>query len=110
MSSKTGPEPLAASQGKKTWSLALRLTVWYTLSSFALLLAATGFLYWSLAHNLDREDDEFLADKLHDIHTVLREHAGDAAAVRRELEAMGAAQESSRVKERVFGTGPLASP
>src|SRR5437764_13916008 len=86
MSSKTGPEPLAASQGKQAWSLALRLTLWYTLSSFALLLAATGFLYWALAHNLDREDDEFLADKLHEIHTVLREPPGDAAAVRRELE------------------------
>src|SRR5436305_13601635 len=100
MSSKTGPEPkpLAAWRGTQAWSLALRLTLWYTQSSFALLLAATGFLYWALAHNLDCDDDEFLADKLHEIHTVLREHPGDDAALRRELEAMGAAHESSRVK------------
>src|SRR5262245_49048251 len=110
MSSKTGPEPLAAKREKQAWSLALRLTVWYTLSSFALLLAATGFLYWALAHSLDREDDELLADKLREIHTVLREHPGDTTALRRELEAMGAAHESSRVKVRVFSPESVESP
>ena len=110
MSSKTGPKPLAAWQGnRRAWSLALRLTVWYTLSSFALLLVATGFLYWALAHNLDREDDEQLAEKMREIYAVLREPPHDEAALRRELEAMGAAHESARVKVRVYD-GPASVP
>jgi two-component system heavy metal sensor histidine kinase CusS len=66
------------------WSLAARLTAWYAGSAFLLILAATGFLYWALASNLDREDDEFLEEKVHLLRTLLADpHRG--AALRHEV-------------------------
>ncbi len=42
MSSKIAPDP-----SRRPWSLAARLTAWYAGSAFALVLVATGFLYWA---------------------------------------------------------------
>lgn len=57
MSLKTG----AANQMRENkWSLARRLTLWYALFSFALVLAVTGYLYFILIQNLEREDAESL--------------------------------------------------
>jgi two-component system heavy metal sensor histidine kinase CusS len=81
MSSKNAPEQPAA-----TWSLAARLTAWYVGSAFLLILLATGFLYWALITNLDREDDQLLRDKIHVLGTILREEAGAATALEREVE------------------------
>jgi len=67
-------------------SLALRLTLWFTGSSFALITAATGFFYLSLATNLDREDDEFLADQALILRGLLREGTDDAAGIHQEVE------------------------
>jgi two-component system heavy metal sensor histidine kinase CusS len=53
MSSKIGAEG-------RPWSLAVRLTLWYASSAFALVLAITGYLYLFLVWNLEREDDEGL--------------------------------------------------
>jgi two-component system heavy metal sensor histidine kinase CusS len=80
MSSKSAPEatPRAA------WSLAGRLTAWYAGSAFALVLAATGYLYWALSASLDREDDHLLADQVRVLRGVLDERPGDWDAVRRE--------------------------
>ena len=61
MSSKQGDA--TPHRHSRSRSLAARLTVWYALSSFTLILLATGYLYWALARNLDREDDHFLADQ-----------------------------------------------
>ena len=55
MSSNPAPE-------RRPWSLAARLTVWYAAVTFALVLAATGYLFWALARNMDREDDQFIED------------------------------------------------
>jgi two-component system heavy metal sensor histidine kinase CusS len=67
-------------------SLALGLTLWYTASAFALILVATAFLYWSLARNLAREDDEFLADQVLILRGLLRDRPDDVAAIRQEVE------------------------
>jgi two-component system heavy metal sensor histidine kinase CusS len=90
MSSKSGPEG-------RPWSLAVRLTVWYAGSSFALVLAATAVLYWALAGNLDREDDEALADKVRAVRAILAERPGDAEALRQEVEATNAAHGTERI-------------
>src|SRR5262245_46788921 len=74
MSSKSAPEP-----ARPRRSLAGRLTAWYAGSAFLLILAATGFLYWALAANLDREDDEFLEDKVRLLRTLLRDRSADGA-------------------------------
>src|SRR5438477_7884659 len=94
MSSKTGPD------APRAWSLAARLTAWYAGSAFLLVLSATGFLYWALALNLDREDDEFLTEKVRAMRTLLDGRlAGDD--LRRELEAVAAGPDSARILVRV---------
>lgn len=69
MSSKS-----AAEQPAPAWSLAGRLTRWYTASSFLLLTACTGFLYLTLIHKLETEDDQFLAEKVEIVRVLLRDH------------------------------------
>jgi hypothetical protein len=62
MSSTTNRPEAPAAAG--TWSVALRLTLWYVASSFAILLVATISLYLILVGNLRGEEDAFLVDKI----------------------------------------------
>ena len=64
----------AAGPSRRPWSLsiALRLTAWYALSAFALIFAATAFLYWVLATNLVREDARLLVDDLDTVRMLVR--------------------------------------
>jgi two-component system heavy metal sensor histidine kinase CusS len=85
------PPPLAPRAaihhpGRRPWSLAGRLTAWYAGSAFALVLAATGFLYWALAAHLDRQDDQFLVEKVHSLEAILRDRPRDTATLRREAQ------------------------
>jgi two-component system heavy metal sensor histidine kinase CusS len=98
-SSERGPAP---SPGPRTWSLAARLTAWYGLSAFALLAAATAFLYWTLVGNLDREDDEFLADKIHLLQARLQEQPPDPRLIREEVEWEPAARRYAVVYVRIL--------
>ena len=50
-----------------------RLTLYYTLSVFVLLAAASALLYWGLRGNLLAQDESFLAYKVQ-VLTVLLEH------------------------------------
>ena len=52
-------------------SLALRLSLWYAASSFLLLAAGTGFLYWELVESSNAEDDQYIAEKA---NTLQRSH------------------------------------
>jgi len=49
---------------RRTISIALRMTVWYAWSFFALVLVATGLLYWVLVTSMYQEDVRDLADNL----------------------------------------------
>lgn len=53
-------------------SIAARMTIWYALLAFALILGATGFLYWVLIGNLEQEDARILADSLSNARLLLR--------------------------------------
>jgi two-component system, OmpR family, heavy metal sensor histidine kinase CusS len=92
MSSKSVAEPgfaprMRMQSGKPgSWSLAARLTAWYGISAFVLLTVAAAFLYWTLVSNLDREDDEFLTDKIHLLQTHFRGQAADERLIRQEVE------------------------
>jgi two-component system heavy metal sensor histidine kinase CusS len=93
MSSKSAPEPATGpAPGRRPWSLAARLAAWYAGSAFLLVLSATGFLYWVLAANLDREDDELLADKVHVLRMLLRDTPEGGAPLRQEVEWESAAR------------------
>ena len=99
MSSQNVVDPAGA------WSLAARLTAWYAGSAFLLILAATGFLYWSLVSNLEREDDQFLADKVHILRVFLREKPYDAAPLKQEAEWEGAASQHAQFYVRILDPG-----
>jgi two-component system heavy metal sensor histidine kinase CusS len=82
--------------------LAARLTAWYAGTAFLLILAATGFLYWALVSNLDREDDQFLADKIHFLRMLLRDRPQDAAALKQEAEWEWAASQYAQFYVRIL--------
>jgi two-component system heavy metal sensor histidine kinase CusS len=83
-------------------SLARRLTLWYAGSAFLLVLSATGFLYHALVANMDREDDQFLADKIQFLRALLKDHAGDARALRQEVEWKPAAGQYGQFSIRIL--------
>jgi len=83
-------------------SLAGRLALWTTAASFVLVLAATLVLYWVLADNLDREDAEFLADQVQILRVLLRDHPGDVAVLRQEVEVESSARQHARGYLRVL--------
>ncbi len=60
-----GPSP------RRAISIALRMTAWYALSSFALVLVATGLLYWVLVTSMYQEDVRDLADNLNNARLLL---------------------------------------
>jgi two-component system heavy metal sensor histidine kinase CusS len=94
MSSKPAPEP-------RSWSLAARLTAWYAGSAFALVLLTTGFLYWALVQNLDREDQQELRDPVRNLRALLQTVPADPAAIRNAAEWGWAARPSGLVHVRI---------
>jgi two-component system heavy metal sensor histidine kinase CusS len=78
--------PAANAPPPRPWSLAARLTAWYAGSAFALVLVTSGFLYWALVQNLDREDQQELHDPVRSIRMLLLNGPTDPAAVRRAAE------------------------
>src|SRR5713226_663912 len=106
MSSKNvlNPGPAAASRTRPppSWSLAARLTAWYAGSGFLLILLATGFLYWFLVSNLEREDDELLTDKVRILRGLLREKPSDARALEQEVEWEWAASRHAQFSMRIL--------
>jgi len=83
-------------------SLVGRLTLWYACSAFVLVACAAALLYWALVANLDRKDDEFLADTIQIVRALLRERPFDVAALRQEVEWEGVARRYARVLVRVL--------
>lgn len=83
-------------------SLAWLLTLWYAVAAFALVVAVAGYLYWVLAANLEREDDEFLADQIHIVSGMLKGFPRDWAQIKREVEWESSAREYNKVYVRIL--------
>src|SRR5438874_8347803 len=98
MSSKTAPEP----RHRRPWPLAARLAAWYAGTAFLLVLLATAFWYWVLVINLDREDDDLLADKLQALRMLLRDNPA-VGALREEVGRESAARQHVRFYIRILG-------
>jgi two-component system, OmpR family, heavy metal sensor histidine kinase CusS len=77
---------------KRTWSLAGRLTAWYTLTALSLTFCTAALLYWALAANMSRDDALFLADKVHVLRAILRDRPDDFSALKEEVELESAAR------------------
>jgi two-component system, OmpR family, heavy metal sensor histidine kinase CusS len=106
MSSKSAldnPNSAAYSaRAEKTWSLAARLTVWYAGSAFALVLAATSFLYWRSMSNLDKNDDQVLGDRVRALQIVMLKRPGDIPSLRQEVFEEWEAHGRARIHMRVL--------
>lgn len=87
---------------RRSWSVATRLTIWYAISAFSLIVVATGLLYWVLIRSLDRADDRLLADKARVIGAMLLHRPNDAAAIRQEVEEAWKARQDTQVYVRVL--------
>jgi len=61
----------AAPYPHRVLSIAWRMTIWYALSTFALIFVACGLLYWGLASSLYHEDLRDLADNLNNARLLL---------------------------------------
>ncbi len=79
--------------GSRLWdTLAFQLMAWFALAGLLLVLGATLSLYVVLLTEMDRSTDQFLADKLHVLRTLLRERPEDTDALREEIELESAAR------------------
>lgn len=87
---------------RPTWSLVARLAFWFALTAFALLLVASGFLYWELATNLGKEDRDSTAQELHVLRLILRERPHDRAALEQEVLWEGRTRNFTQFYKRVL--------
>jgi two-component system heavy metal sensor histidine kinase CusS len=86
----------------RSWSIAGRLTLLYTLSACGLLILMAGFLYWALARNIAQEGQQFLADKIQVLRTIVRERSDDPAAFVEELQWEGEAHRFAKYSARIL--------
>jgi two-component system heavy metal sensor histidine kinase CusS len=93
---------MSSTTSARRGSLAARLTLWYALSAFLLILGATGYLYAALAKNLDREDDGTILDQIEILRILLRDHPDDAAAIRQEVEVESSARQHAKLFIRIL--------
>lgn len=89
----------------RPWSLAGRLTVWYAVSSFLLVVLVSGVLYLDLEWRLDREDDQILAEKIRILRFMLQERAGDRRALEQEIEWEHGAGPNATMLLRILDAG-----
>jgi two-component system heavy metal sensor histidine kinase CusS len=101
MSSNDAAETVPAETVRQPWSLAARLTAWYAASTFLLIVGVTAFLYWVLISNLDREDNEFLADKIHVLRKLLHDRPDGISSLTRKAAEEQAAQRYTQVFIRI---------
>jgi two-component system heavy metal sensor histidine kinase CusS len=87
----------------RRWSLALRLTAYYSASAFLIVTLATGFLYWAMVRNVDLEDDRTLADKVLLLQAILNAAPYDEAALRQEVNESWQAGQHTVIFMRVIG-------
>jgi two-component system heavy metal sensor histidine kinase CusS len=76
-------------------SITRRLTLFYTLSTLGLLTLATLALYQLLVKDLRYEDNKFIAEKIQDLRTILREHPDDPQFLEQEIQSEGLTSQAS---------------
>ena len=85
--------------------MAARLTLLYTLCAFGLLTVASAFLFWVLATNLEREDAEFLSDKINSLRTRLMQRPQEQATLADEVQPEHGSRAFPRFYVRLLDAG-----
>lgn len=88
--------------------LAVRLSWWYAISGFLLVLVVTGFLYFVLIRNFQEQNDRYLEGKENVLRTLLRDISDPEATVKWEVNEELAEDPSIRIFSRVLPeSGPV---
>lgn len=91
-----------SANGRRPLSIALRMTVWYAVSAFTLIVVATGFLYWVLVTNLEREDIHILQDNLNNVRLLLRSSPPGALPQTNDREVRWATTQQPQIYVRII--------
>jgi two-component system heavy metal sensor histidine kinase CusS len=75
------------------WSIARRLAFLYAGSSLLMLVAAATYLYWSLVKDVERDDNDILANKIQECRRLLGEGPKDAPLLAHEIQTEAAASQ-----------------
>jgi two-component system heavy metal sensor histidine kinase CusS len=75
----------ATSRNREPRSLAARLTAWYIVSSFSLVLISTGILYFTLLSGLIHQDDQILLNKMHVVRGLVQAQIPNDANIAQEI-------------------------
>jgi two-component system, OmpR family, heavy metal sensor histidine kinase CusS len=75
----------ASARNRKPRSLATRLTAWYIVSSFSLVLVSTGILYAALLSGLVHQDDQILFNKMHVVRGLVQALVPNDANIAQEI-------------------------
>ena len=79
-------DKIFASLFPPAWSMVQRLVISYSSLTLTVLLLVSGLLYWVLASNFARENNQFLSDQIHVLRKILKERPDDLEAIRQEIE------------------------
>jgi two-component system heavy metal sensor histidine kinase CusS len=67
-------------------SLSKRLTLYYGISAFVILLISSLYLYWFLNSTINRQDEEIITDRLRTIRLLLAEDANHKQEIKDRIE------------------------
>lgn len=85
-----------------TWSLAARLTAWYSTASFLLVALATLLLYFGLVDDIRQISEQMLIDELDVCRALVKVRGGDNHALREEVEVDSAIRKYQQFFVRVL--------
>lgn len=69
----------------RQWSITLRLAWIYTLSAFCVLIVTTFSLYWIFTNRLDKENYQFLENKVLLLQKLIHSHPDNQSALKEEI-------------------------
>ena len=94
---KAKTNSLASPARPRTWSIALRLVLLFTVAGALLLLLAMAAAYWTVVQHVVHDNDRYITEKLAAIRADIAADAGPAS-LSRELKIIRAADKTYAVR------------
>lgn len=82
-------------------SLTTRLTIFYTISTFIILIFAVVFQFFALVSDLEFEDNDFLADKIKVLQAMIAKYPDNPIVLKEEIHWENAMRDYTRYMVRV---------